>query len=214
MTTTGLIAKKVGMTRMMDPEGHKMMAVTLLKVEANKVTKILNPERDGYTAVQVGYQEKKESRLSKPDISRLRKAGVNENFAKFKEFRYDAIPAGVEVGSVIGVDSLEGVTAVDVTGLTKGRGFQGTTKRYNTKTGRKTHGSRFHRRPGSLGQRATPGRVYKNKKNPGHMGTEQRTIQNLRVMDVDTQAGTIAVRGSIPGNRESFVIVKPSIKAK
>jgi large subunit ribosomal protein L3 len=214
MTTTGLIAKKVGMTRMMDPEGQKMLAVTLLKVEASKVTKILSPEKDGYAAIQIGYLAKKEKHLSKPDIHRLRKAGVEDNFARFKEFRTEGVPEGLEVGSDYGVSTFEGVTAVDVTGLTKGRGFQGTVRRYNTKTGRQTHGSRFHRRPGSLGQRATPGRVYKNKGMPGQMGTKQRTIQNLKVMDIDTEAGTIAVSGSIPGNRESFVIIKPSIKAK
>jgi len=212
MTTTGLIAKKIGMTRMMDPEGQKMLAVTLFKVESNTVTKILNEERDGYKALQIGYYAKKEKHLTKPDLSRLRKVGVKENFSRFKEFRVNEVPEGVEVGSSIGLESLEGVTALDISGFTKGRGFQGATKRWNHKTGRRTHGSHFHRRPGSLGCRTTPGRVAKGKHMPGHMGDKQRTIQNLRILDIDLDAGTIAVGGSTPGHKESFVVLRPTNK--
>lgn len=209
----GLIAKKVGMTRVLDEDG-KMRAVTVLQLETNKITKVLTPERDGYHAIQIGYQEKSEKHLNKPDLHRLKKVGVDQGYTKFKEFRLTEANENWTVGADLGVDLFEGVSSVDVTGLTKGRGFQGATKRWNHKTGRQTHGSRFHRRPGSLGQRTTPGRVYKNKHMPGHMGCEQRTVQNLVLMDIDSENGVIAVRGSIPGNNRSYVIVKPSIKAK
>ncbi len=212
MTTTGLIAKKIGMTRMMDPEGQKMLAVTLFKVESNTVTKILTNDRDGYSALQIGYYAKKEKHLTKPDISRLRKAGINENFSRFKEFRVSEVAEGLELGGTLGLETLEGVKAVDISGFTKGRGFQGATKRWNHKTGRRTHGSHFHRRPGSLGCRTTPGRVAKGKHMPGHMGDKQRTIQNLKIMDIDLDAGTIAVSGSCPGYKTGFVVLKPTTK--
>jgi len=195
-------------------ENGTIRAVTLVQIENAKVTKVLNPERDGYHGIQVGYYDKKEKHLNKPDISRLRKAGIDENYSRFKEFRFDDAQEGMEVGAQLTTDLFEGVTAVDVTGLTKGRGFQGATKRWNHKTGRRTHGSRFHRRPGSLGMRTTPGRVFKGKHMPGHMGHKQRTVQNLAVLDVDKDSGTIAIKGSIPGNRHEFVILKPSVKAK
>ena len=213
MNTTGLIAKKIGMTRMVGENGQ-LLPVTLLQVAPQKVTKILTTERDGYQGIQVGYFNKREKRLAKPDIARLRKVNVAENFTRFKEFRLDEMPEGLELGSELAAGLFEGVTAVDVTGLTKGRGFQGSTKRWNYKTGRRTHGSHFHRKTGSLGACTTPGRVMKGKRMPGHMGQSQRTIQNLKVMDLDTENNVIAIHGSVPGNRESYLVLKPSIKAK
>lgn len=201
------------MTRMANEDGE-MFAVTLLQVIPQKITKILTPERDGYHGVQVGYYEKQEKNLTKPDIARLRKSGVNENYARFKEFRLDGEIEGLELGKAVAIEALEDATSVDVTGHTKGRGFQGATKRWNHKTGRRTHGSRFHRRPGSLGQRTTPGRVYKNKHMPGHMGSAQRTMQNLKVVDVDKENSVIAIKGSVPGHKQGFFVVKPTVKAK
>jgi len=214
MALPGLIAKKIGMTRMIDAEGQ-MIPVTLLQVGEQQITKVLSSERDGYDAVQVGYYPKPEHRLTKPDITRLRKAGVDKNFARFREIRA-AQPVGEELAVGVGVSlgMFDGVVQVDVTGVTKGRGFQGAIKRWNSATGRRTHGSRFHRRPGSLGANTSPGRVFKNKKMPGHMGDAQRTIQNLRVVDIDQENNVIALKGSVPGHRDGFLIIRPSVKAR
>ncbi|MFW7378077.1 MAG: 50S ribosomal protein L3 [Oligoflexus sp.] len=213
MTMQGLIAKKVGMTRVLDEAGQ-MIPVTLLKIEDQKVTKILTPDRDGYHGIQVGYFAKPEHRVNKPDIARLRKVSVDENYTRFKEFRFEAPVDGLELGAALNVATLTEVGAVDVTGLTKGHGFEGAITRWGHKTGRRTHGSHFHRRPGSLGQRTTPGRVFKNKGMPGHMGNAQRTVQNLKVIDIDLEANVIALKGSVPGHRNGFVVVQPSVKAK
>lgn len=213
MTMQGLIAKKVGMTRVLDEAGQ-MIPVTLLKIEDQKITKILTPDRDGYHGVQVGYYAKPEHRLTKPDIARLRKVNVDDNYTRYKEFRLDAPPEGLELGASLNAGALSEVTSVDVTGITKGHGFEGSVTRWGHKTGRRTHGSHFHRRPGSLGMRTNPGRVFKNKGMPGHMGNVQRTVQNLRIVDIDLEANVIALKGSVPGHRNAFVVVKPSVKAK
>jgi len=212
MTAKSLVARKIGMTRMMSPEGQ-LVAVTLLKIEDQKVTKVLSQERDGYNGYQVGYYPKAEKSLTKADLGRLRKVSISENFARYKEFRLDAPASGIEMGSPLTASLLDGVTSVDVVGITKGRGFTGSIKRWNCQRGRMTHGSMYHRRPGSLGCRTTPGRVFKNKPVPGHYGDEQVTIQNLRVMDIDAANNVIALCGSVPGHRENFLFVSPSIKA-
>lgn len=214
MTTTGLakgfVAKKIGMTRMMNSEGQ-LIAVTLLKIEDQKVTKVLNKERDGYDGYQVGYYLKPESRINKADLGRLRKVSVADNFTRFKEFRLDG-PAQVEIGTALTAAALEGVASVDVVGTTKGRGFTGAIKRWNSARGRMTHGSMYHRRTGSLGCRTTPGRVFKNKPVPGHYGDEQVTIQNLKVMDVDASNNVVALCGSVPGHRSGYLFISPTIK--
>ena len=210
-TPKGLVAKKIGMTRMVDKNGQ-MIAVTLLQVENQKITKVLTKERDGYDAYQVGFKETKEKNLAKPDVARMRKVNVKENFTVFKEFRTEA-PVAIELGTQLTTDLLSGVTSVDVTGLTKGRGFTGSVKRWDTAVGRWSHGSRFHRSPGSLGTRTTPGRVFKGKPVPGHYGVEQVTIQNLSVVDVDKDNSLIALSGAVPGHRNGYLFIKPSIKA-
>ena len=216
MKTAGLIAKKIGMTRMVDAEGQ-LTAVTLLQVEDQKVTKILSAERDGYIGFQIGYNAKAEKHLAKPDVARLRKANVQDNYTRFKEFRLDAAPAAdaLALGQTIDMSKfLEGVKSVDITGITKGRGFSGAHRRWNSAVGRMSHGSRFHRAPGSLGMRATPGKVMKNRHQPGQLGSEQVTIQNLQVLDVDKDSRVLAVRGSVPGHSDGFLVIRPSIKAK
>jgi large subunit ribosomal protein L3 len=213
MKSAGLIAKKIGMTRMVDAEG-RLTAVTLLQVEEQKVTKILTAERDGYHGFQVGYYAKAEKHLGKPDMGRLRKANVQDNYVRFKEFRLEG-PAGdkYQLGQQIDMAPFfEGLATVDITGVTKGTGFSGAHKRYNAAVGRMSHGSRFHRQPGSLGMRSTPGRVFKNRPQPGHDGDLQVTVQNLQVLDVDKASGILAVRGSVPGHRDGFLIVRPSLK--
>jgi large subunit ribosomal protein L3 len=211
-TPKGIIAKKIGMTRMVDKNGL-MIAVTVLQIENQKVTKIISKAKEGYDAYQVGYFEKAEKGLNKPDIARLRKANIADNFARFKEFRTDSALEGLEVGHALTTKSLEGITAVDVTGITKGRGFSGSVKRWDTAVGRWSHGSRFHRSPGSLGTRTTPGRVFHGKPVPGHYGVEQVTIQNLNVVDIDAENSLIALQGAVPGHRNGYLVINPSIKA-
>ncbi len=211
MTETGLIARKVGMTRMVDANGD-MIPVTLLQVEDQKITKVLTPERDGYHGVQVGYFQKQEKNLTKADLQRLRKAGVEDNYSRFVEIRTPGPLEHYEIGKSLSVSLLEGIQSVDVTGYTKGRGYQGSVKRWGTAIGRMTHGSRFHRRPGSLGQNSTPARVYKNKKMPGQTGVEKTTIKNLVVVDIDMDQQVIALRGSVPGNRHGYLEIRPTNK--
>ena len=213
MTTAGLIAKKIGMTRMIDPQG-RVTAVTLLQIEQQKVTKKLTLEKDGYEAFQVGYDVKRAKHLSKADLGRLNKASVEEKFSKFREFR---VPSGIsspELGCSLEIEALEGVTAIDVTGITKGRGFSGAHVRWNSAVGRMSHGSRFHRSPGSLGMRSTPGKVMKNRHQPGQYGAEQITLLNLDVLDLDKDSKVIAVRGSVPGHKDGFLVIRPSIKTR
>jgi large subunit ribosomal protein L3 len=210
MKVPGLIVKKIGMTRVIAEDGQ-MIPVTLVQADKQQVTKILTAEKDGYAAIQVGYFEKPERRLTKPDVTRLRKSGVDANYSKFKEIRCEV--DGFENGQTLNVESFAEITNVDVTGLSKGRGFQGAPKRHNTATGRRTHGSRFHRRPGSLGANTSPGRVMKNKKMPGHMGVTTTTVQNLRVVDIDKEQNLIALKGSVPGQRYGYLLIRPSVKA-
>ena len=206
----GLIAKKIGMTQVALESG-KIVPVTLLQIANQKVTKVLSGEKDGYEAYQVGYFEKAEKNLRKPDLGRLRKNSVDENFSRFTEFRTNG-EAGVKVGEALTAEHLKGIEALDVTGITKGRGFQGSVKRWGSTIGRMTHGSRFHRRPGSLGANTSPGRVMKNKHQPGQMGVVKRTALNVKVVNIDVENNVIAVRGSIPGWREGFVEIRESVR--
>lgn len=210
MKMAGLIGRKVGMTRL--PDGDALVAATLIKLEQQTITKILTVDRDGYEAVQVGYYDKKERALNKADVGRLRKVGIDNNYARYREFRTTDISTE-SLGKSLTVDLLKDVETLDVQGVTKGRGCQGVVKRWNHKTGRRTHGSRFHRRPGALGGRSQPGRVFKNKKMAGHMGAVNRTIQSLRVLGIDEQQQIVAVKGAIPGQRGGFVFVRPARKA-
>lgn len=208
----GLIGRKAGMTRI--PHEGELSAVTLIKIETQKVIAVMNAARNGYDALKIGYDMRKEKQLCKPDRGRLRKAGISENFARSKEFRSGEPVPDDCVGSVLDVDMLKDVKRLDVQGITKGRGFQGVVKRWGHKTGRRTHGSRFHRRPGSLSGRAAPARVFKNKKLPGQTGNVKRTVQNLKVLAIDTEQRIVAVKGAVPGQRGGFVLLKPAIKAR
>jgi len=207
----GLIVKKVGMTRMVDAEG-RLIPVTLLKIEEQKITKILTPDRDGYHGFQVGYFAKSAKNLTGADLQRLRKVEVPENFARFKEFRTQGAVDGISVGQAMTAELFKDVGAIDITGITKGRGYQGAVKRWGSAIGRMTHGSRFHRRPGSLGSNTTPGRVFKNNHQPGQLGVEACTVRNIRVVDVDTDNNVIAIKGSVPGHREGYLEIRPTNK--
>lgn len=209
----GLIVKKVGMTRVVDDSGN-VIPVTLLQVTDQKVTKVLTQERDGYTGFQIGFQPKKEKNLNKPDIFRLRKSDIDTNFSKFKEIRTDGPVEGFEVGTPLSAELFEGVSRVDVTGFSTGKGFQGAVKRWGATIGRMTHGSRFHRRPGSLGQCTSPGRVMKNKHQPGRTGGDRTTVLNLRVVEVDKENNCLVVKGSVPGKGTRYLEVRPSNRGK
>jgi large subunit ribosomal protein L3 len=210
-TNKGLIVRKIGMTRTVDADGE-MIPITLLKVEDQEVTKLLDLQRDGYHGYQVGYLVKNEKNLSKADVYRLRKVKVESNYGRFSEFRCKSAEeaAANQVGAKVTAELLAGISYLDVTGITKGRGFQGAVKRWNSAIGPKGHGSRFHRRPGSLGQNSSPARVYKNKHQPGHLGTETVTIKNIKVFEVDVAQNVIAVKGSVPGHREGYLAIRPS----
>jgi large subunit ribosomal protein L3 len=207
-TNKGLICQKVGMTRVVDAAGD-FIPVTLLKITTQQVAKVLSPERDGYNGYQVGYWPKSKKNLTQADHARLAAASLETSYSKFREFRTPEA-AERELAETLSVALLEGITSVDITGVTKGRGFQGAVKRFGASIGRKSHGSRFHRRPGSLGMRSTPGRVFKNKHQPGHMGVDVTTVQNLVVVNVDVERNLIAVKGSVPGHREGYLEIRPS----
>lgn len=208
----GLVAKKVGMTRMYDANGA-MVPVTVLKIEDQRVTKILNSERDGYSGYQVGYFEKSEKNLTLADRKRLRNVSVEDNFARFCEFRTNEPVADLELGAKLGADLFKECVSIDVTGVTKGRGYQGSVKRWGSAIGRMTHGSRFHRRPGSLGSNTTPGRVFKNKKQPGQYGNDVCTLTNLSVVKVDETKNIVVIKGSIPGHSNGYVRIRPTNRA-
>ncbi len=208
----GLIGKKVGMTQIWGDDGM-FVPVTVIDVNSCVVVGKRTPEKDQYTAVALGFGEVKEKHLSKAMNTHYKKANAPAR-ALVKEFRLSADEAAkYNVGDAIKPDMFEKGQLVDVVGITKGRGYQGVMKRWNFRGFGDTHGTHEYRRhPGAIGQRKTPGRVYPNKKLPGHYGVEKVTIQNLPVAEVIADKGLLLVRGSVPGHNNSIVVVKPSIK--
>jgi len=207
----GLIGKKLGMTSIYDENGAAI-PVTVLEVGPCVVVQRKEEDRDGYTAVQLGYAEQKEQRLTKPALGHYKKAGVDAKRV-LREFRVDS-DAEVAVGDVLDVSAFEDVNYVDVVATGKGRGFQGVVKRYDFGGGRASHGGGWMRRTGSIGMCEFPGRVFKGKKMPGHMGSKRVTTQNLRVMQVRAEENLILVKGSIPGANGGIVTVKEALKKK
>lgn len=209
--TIGLVGKKCGMTRIFTEDGASV-PVTVIEVDPNRVTQVKTQETDGYTAVQVTKGTKKSSRLNKPEAGHFAKAEVEAGSGLW-EFRIDA-EAEYKLGDVIGVDLFEQGQKVDVTGRSKGKGFQGGVKRWNFHMQDATHGNSLsHRAPGSIGQCQTPGRVFKGKKMAGHMGAEKVTVQSLEIVRVDGERNLLLVKGAVPGATGSDVIVKPAVKA-
>ncbi len=208
----GIVGRKAGMSRMFTEDG-KAVPVTLIEATPNRITQIKTVETDGYSAVQVTAGVKRASLLTKPATGHLAKAKVEAGRGLW-ELRVEADQiGGYEVGGEIKADIFSEGQVVDVQGVTKGKGFQGTIKRWNFKMGDATHGNSLsHRAPGSIGQRQTPGRVFPGKKMAGHMGHVTQTTQNLRVVKVDAERGLIAVRGAIPGAPGGDVIVRPTSK--
>ena len=209
----GLIGRKLGMTRVFNENG-KSVPVTVIQVEANRVTQIKNMESDGYTAIQVTTGDRKASRMTKPEIGHFAKSGVQAGRGLW-EFRLtESELASYNVGDEIKVDAFQDVKKVDVTGQSKGKGTAGTIKRYNFLHQDYTHGnSRSHRVPGSPGQNQTPGRVFQGKKMVGHMGSEKVTVLSLDLVRIDAERNLLLVKGAVPGANNGDVIVRPSLKA-
>ena len=208
----GIVGRKAGMSRMFTEDG-KSIPVTLIEATPNRITQVKTVETDGYSALQVTAGVKRASLLSKPAAGHLAKAKVEAGRGLW-ELRVEADQiGGYEVGGEIKADIFSEGQIVDVQGVTKGKGFQGTIKRWNFTMGDASHGNSLsHRAPGSIGQRQTPGRVFPGKKMAGHMGHVTQTTQNLQVVKVDAERGLIAVRGAVPGAPGGDVIVRPTSK--
>jgi len=207
----GLVGRKVGMTRVFTEEGVSI-PVTVVEVEANRISQVKTLETDGYAAIQVTTGTKKANRVTKPEAGHFAKAGVEAGRGLW-EFRLEN-GEEFEVGAELTVELFNEVKKVDVTGTSKGKGFQGAVKRWNFRTQDMTHGNSLsHRAPGSIGQCQTPGRVFKGKKMAGHMGAERVTTQNLEIVRVDAERNLLLIKGAVPGSIGGNVIVKPAVKA-
>ncbi len=197
----GLIGRKVGMTQVFQDDGT-MVAVSVVAVEPNTVTRLRTPARDGYAAVQLGIEATK--RLSKPERGQLKDL---PQVSRIREFRVDDVDV-YQVGQRLDVSLFEAGELVDVTGVSKGKGFAGHVKRHHFKRGPKTHGSDHHREPGSIGPGTTPGRVYKGLRMAGHMGDERVTVKKLRIVRADPDRNLLLVKGAVPGARNALILVK------
>jgi large subunit ribosomal protein L3 len=210
----GLVGRKCGMTRIFTEDGNSI-PVTVIEVEPNRVTQVKTADNDGYAAVQVTLGVRRAARVTKPMAGHFAKAGVTAGRGMW-EFRLDnGEGADLQPGAELKVDLFAAGQKVDVTGVSIGKGFAGTIKRHHFTMGDATHGNSLsHRAPGSIGQRQTPGRVFKGKKMSGHMGNVQRTAQNLEVVRVDAERNLLLVKGAVPGHEGRDVIVRPAVKAR
>ena len=204
-----ILGKKVGMTQIFDENG-RAIPVTVVEAGPCTVVQVKTKDADGYEAVQLGFGEVKENKVIRPMKGHFTKANVAPK-KHLREFRLEEIT--VNVGDEVKADIFAAGETVDITGTSKGKGFQGVIKRHGQSRGPMGHGSMYHRRPGSMGPTSTPGRVFKGKKLPGHMGVETVTIQNLEVVRVDLDKNAILVKGSIPGNKGSIVKIRSAVKA-
>ena len=206
-----LIGKKVGMTQIFDEKG-RVIPVTVIEAGPCVVAQVKSVETDGYNAIQLGFGDVKESKLNKPEKGHFAKANIAPK-KHLREFRLDSVE-NYKVGDEVKVDIFEAGEKVDIQGTSKGKGFQGVIKRHGQSRGPMGHGSMYHRRPGSMGSTSTPGRVFKGKKLPGHMGMETVTIQNLEVVRVDLDKNVILVKGSVPGAKGAILKIKSAVKAQ
>jgi large subunit ribosomal protein L3 len=203
----GLLAKKVGMTQVFDDAGN-LVPVTVMRVDPNIVIAQKTEEKDGYKAVLIGVDDEKKNLVTKPYGGQFPDTiAPKKRLREFRDFEKE-----VAVGDSLGVEVLEGVRYVDVSGISKGKGFQGVMKRWGFSGGRHSHGSKFHREPGSTGQSTYPGKSFKNIKLPGRMGRENVTVLSLRVVKVDAEKQLIMVRGAVPGVNKSLVFVRAAVK--
>jgi large subunit ribosomal protein L3 len=199
----GLIGKKLGMTSLFTPEGA-FIPVTVIELGPCVVTQVKTEAMDGYNAVQLGFGNKKASRINRPLEGHLKKSGGQ--FAVLKEFPIDTAES-YEVGQTVALDLFEVGEKVDIVGTTKGRGFSGVTKRHGFRLGRKTHGSKSYRIPGSVGCSAWPAKIIRGKKMPGQYGHHRKTARNLEIVDIRPEENLVMVRGAVPGHRNGLVMV-------
>jgi large subunit ribosomal protein L3 len=208
----GLVGRKSGMTRVFTEEGVSV-PVTVIEVQPNRITRLKTSDSDGYTAIQVTAGEVKQNRVSKPRAGEFAKASVAAGRGLW-EFRVDDLPEDLGVGGEMTVDQFEPGQRVDVRGISKGKGYAGTIKRWNFRGQDNSHGNSIsHRAPGSIGQCQTPGRVFKGKKMSGHLGNARVTTQNLEVVSVDAERSLLLVKGSVPGPAGGDVYIRPAVKA-
>ncbi len=204
-----ILATKVGMTQIFNENGV-LIPVTVLQATPNVVTQVKTVENDGYAAVQVGFGEIREVLVNKPRKGHFAKAGVaNKRF--LREFKFENA-AEYTVGQEIKANIFAEGDKIDVTGISKGKGFQGAIKRHGLSRGPMKHGSKYHRHAGSNGAATTPGRVFKGKHMPGHMGAVKVTVQNLEVVKVDTENNLLLVKGAVPGSKKSLIVLKETVK--
>jgi large subunit ribosomal protein L3 len=215
----GILGTKEGMTQLFDEEERSVVPVTVIHAAPNVILKQITQDTHGYSAVQVGYREKKATNVNRPDAGQFRAASEASGTtvaprAHLQEFRLSEDPgADLAVGSELTVGMFEGVKFVDVTGTSKGKGTQGVMKRYNFRGFIRTHGTHeFFRHGGSIGTRLTPGHVLKGKKMPGRMGNVKTTTQNLTIYKVDTEKNLIFIKGAVPGAKGGVVFVRPAVK--
>lgn len=205
----GLLGKKIGMTRVFNADGQQV-PVTVLEVGPCVVVQCKSMDRDGYAAVQVGFEDQKESRVDKPRLGHFKKAECTP-MRHLHEFEMESGEA-IKIGDRLTAEMFEGTEFVDITGLTKGKGFQGVVRRYGMSGGPITHGGHSKRRVGSIGCRSYPGRVHKNKRMPGHQGNVQITQQNIKIVQVRGADNLLLVRGAVPGPNGAVVAIRRSIK--
>lgn len=211
--TISIVGRKAGMTRVFTPDGASI-PVTVIECTPNRVTQVKTLETDGYRAVQVAVGEQKASRVNKALTGIYKKAGVAPGRGLWEIRLEDGEGADLQTGSEIKVNVFDGVKAVDVTGTSIGKGFAGVIKRHGFGGGRATHGNSLsHRSPGSIGQRQSPGRVFKGKKMAGHMGSDRVTVLNLDLVRIDQERNLLLVKGAVPGAENGDVIVRPTVKA-
>ena len=202
--------QKAGMTRIFDESG-KHVPVTVVKLIPNVISQVKTKETDGYEAYQVAYGEKREKLIVKSKKGHLAKAGTDKMLSKFAEIKASDVNAE-NLGKEVSLENFAAEAWIDVTGTSKGKGFAGVMKRYGFAGGPAAHGSKFHRTTGSIGNRATPGRVFAQKKMPGHMGVDTKTVQNLQVVELNEEQGYMLIKGSIPGAKNGFVRITKALK--
>ncbi|KAF0218115.1 MAG: large subunit ribosomal protein [Geobacteraceae bacterium] len=207
----GLIGKKLGMTQIFVEDGRRI-PVTVVEAGPCVVVQKKTMAKDGYNAIQVGFAAKDAARATRPLLGHCKAAGKGA-FSHLRELRLDDVDS-INVGDVISADVFAAGDTVDVTGTSVGKGYQGVIKRWGFRGGRSSHGSNFHRAPGSIGCSAYPSRVFKNKKMPGQLGNERVTVQRLQVVRVDAADNLLLIKGAIPGSTNGLVLIKDSIKAK
>lgn len=204
----GIIGKKLGMTQVFDDEGAAV-GVTAIEVEPSVIVQVKTKTKEGYDAIQLGYGRKKQKNITKPLQGHFKKADKGF-FRKLKEFKTD--DGKYEIGQEITADIFKAGDFVDVVGTSKGKGFAGVVKRHGFRGGRATHGSMFHRAPGSIGASADPSRVFKGTRMGGHLGSVRKTIQNLQIWQVRPDRNLLLLKGSIPGSKNGFVLIKQAKK--